>query len=840
MRCPWCGSPVMIRGSSWECGWGGDFGSLQRKPAKKSQNTAQITLTLSFVYHVDLPETWSDLKKALGQLAPKNTLLSQLLGKVLLHNISTGIQHAGALPDEKKAEELRTFLHNTLDLNLGESADEIMRDVKRGVLFREEAALSETDCGTFWTELLSTRPVEDYYNRVDPDGLFELFSELSSAYAYFGGKKDEEMGQAQDYQNALEEAFNTHWQNKVLLHPDVERAKRLLAQGKFPDYEDICREILLVEYPEEVPHETAEDFDELSWERVLDDVFADDPEKGMEMWRSLLNIAEPSLKTDAKTAEKLLPDWDWLESPTDDQALPLLVALDDERFVSQLFESAYLDRLQFNVLEICRDCGEETLARHCMDLALKNPCLEEQWRKRYTQVLAAAPSSKRTKPPARALARPPVSTPAKPAGESYYQFCNVQFKEDGATYAYLAVGISLKAGDFVVVPIGDHQEEKLARVTEVFVCSTQNAPYPPEKAKFVLRKSERTAFPERKKPQHPAPKQAAAPAPTESKRTVPPAQSAPIENPQKSAPTVQSAITPPIVSQTPTEPEITEKKSTLSKKPFPFGRLIAAVLAVAVIAGISVSVSSRNKQRAAAYDAALQELSNGNYTSAEQGFSALSGYRDAASLSVYCKYAGMYKDRIDYAGGQDELADITLQYDTSWQQDVDALETRVKGYKAEKDAAEEAERQRIAAENAAKREQSLKDQYSGKLPVEGMPVSCLKYTSLGEPDKRLNCKNFEKLEQNQKYFNVYWYDENGEMIAAGMCAQWKNDSEYMLKSFSQYYPSGGDNGQTFNYGNGGSNSGSLRDDYDNPEDLWADNQDWYEDEDEAWDEWENG
>ena len=840
MRCPWCGSPVMIRGSSWECGWCGDFGSLQRTPAKKSQNTAQITLTLSLVYHVDLPETWSDLKKALRQIAPNDTSLSQLLGKVLLHHISAGIQHAGALPDEKKAEELRTFLHNTLDLNLGESAEEIMRDAKRGVLFCEEAALSEADCGTFWTELLSTRPVEDYYNHVDPDGLFELFSELSSVYAYFGGKKDEEMGEAQDYRNTLEEAYSTHWQNKVLLHPDVERAKRLLAQGKFPDYEDICREILLVEYSEEVPHETAEDFDELSWERVLDDVFTRDSEKGMEMWRRLLDIAEPSLKTDAKTAEKLLPDWDWLESPTDDQALPLLVALDDERFVSQLFESAYLDRLQFNVLEICRDCGEETLARHCMDLALKNPCLDEQWRKRYTQVLAAAPSSKRTKPPARALARPPVSTPAKPTGESYYQFCNVQFKEDGATYAYLTGGISLKAGDFVVVPIGDHQAEKLARVTEVFVCSTQNAPYPPEKAKFVLRKSERTAFPERTKPQHPAPKQADVSAPTESKRAVPPVQSAPTANPQKSAPTVQSAITPPIVSQTPTEPEITEKKSTLSKKPFPLGKLIAAVLAVAVIAWASISVSDRNKQRAAAYDAALQELSNGNYTSAEQGFSALSGYRDAASLSVYCKYADMYKDRTDYAGGQDELSNITLQYDTSWQQDVDALETRVKGYKAEKDAVEEAERQRIAAENAAKREQSLKDQYSGKLPVEGMPVSCLKYTSLGEPDKRLNCKNFEKLEQNQKYFNVYWYDENGEMIAAGMCAQWKNDSEYMLKSFSQYYPSGGDNGQTFNYGNGGSNSGSLRDDYDNPEDLWADNQDWYEDEDEAWDEWENG
>ena len=171
MRCPWCGSPVMIRGSQWECGWCGDSGILKRTPV---QQLAQITLTLSFVYHVDLPETWSDLKKALNQIAPQNALLSRLLGKVLLHNISTGIQNAGALPDEKKAAELRTFLTTTADLNLGENAEEVMRDAKRGVLFREEAALSETDCGTFWTELLSTRPAEDYYNRVDPDGLFEL------------------------------------------------------------------------------------------------------------------------------------------------------------------------------------------------------------------------------------------------------------------------------------------------------------------------------------------------------------------------------------------------------------------------------------------------------------------------------------------------------------------------------------------------------------------------------------------------------------------------------------------------------------------------------------------
>ena len=786
-------------------------------------------MTLSFVYHVDLPETWNDLKKALGQLAPPNALLSQLLGKVLLHNISAGIQHAGVLPDEKKAEELRTFLTTTTDLNLGESAEEIMRDAKRGVLFREEAALSETDCGTFWTELLSTRPAEDYYNRVDPDGLFELFSELSSAYAYFGGKKDEEMGEAQDYQNELEEAYNTHWQNKVLLHPDVERAKRLLVQGKFPDYEDICREILLVEYPEEVPHETAEDFDELSWESILDDVFASSTAKGIQMWRSLLDIAEPSLKTNAKTAEKLLPDWDWLDSPSHDQVLLLLTALDDERFVSQIFESASIGRLQLDVLNACRDYGQELIGQHCLELALKNPYLEENWEKRLKRVFTVAPSSGRSKP--RSNPSKPIAD-TKPDDGTVYHYCSVQVQGTRRPYAYLTGGLPLKVGDWVELPFGKDDVLRRGQIKAVMDCTRMVAPWPPEQTKTVIRTIDAPAV---------TPTIEAA-VPTSPKRVEQPKKEAEkVEIPVISAPETKTEepkaepqVTEPVVS------EKGEKRPVPPKKPFQPGKLIAAVLAVAVIAGISISLSSRNKQRAAAYEAALQELSNGNYTSAEQDFSALSGYRDAASLSVYCKYADMYKDRTDYAGGQDELADITLQYDTSWQQDVDALETRVKGYKAEKDAAEEAERKRVAAENAAKQEQSRKDQYSGKLPVEGMPVSCLKYTSLGEPDKRLNCKNFEKLEQNRKYFNVYWYDENGEMIAAGMCAQWKNDSEYMLKSFSQYYPSGGNNGQTFNYGNGGSNSGSLRDEYDNPEDLWEDNQDWYEDEDEAWDEWYDG
>ena len=836
MDCPWCGSTVEICGDSWECGWCGDFGwcvdieSLQGTPTKKSANTAEITLTLSLVYHVDLPETWNDLKKALDQLAPNNTHLSQLLGKVLLHNISTGIQHAGALSDEKKAEELRTFLHTTADLNLGESAEEIMRDAKRGVLFREEAALSENECGTFWAELLSTRPVEDYYNQIDPDGLFELFSELSSAYAYFGGKKDEEMGKAQDYRNTLEEAYHTHWQNKVLLYPDIERAKRLLAQGKFPDYEDICREILLVEYPEEVPHETAGDFDELSWESILDDVFASNTAKGIQMWRSLLNIAEPSLKTDAKTAEKLLPDWDWLDSPSHDQVLLLLIALDDERFVSQIFESASIGRLQFTIIGVCRSSGQEKLCQHLLQLALENPNLEENRKKQFRRAFSAEPYF--TNAALRSYAAGKLIADTKPDDGTVYHYCSVWVQGTQRPYAYMTGGLPLKVGDWVELPFGKDDAPRQGQVKAVMDCTRMAAPWPPERTKTVIRTID-------------------APAATPTIEVAAPKPQKRVEQPKKETEKVEvPVISVPVIEtkQPEAEPQITEpvatekdeQNSTPSKKPFPLGKIITAVLVVAAISWISISVSNRNKRRAVAYDAALQEMSNGNYTSAEQDFSELSGYRDAASLSVYCKYADMYKDRTDYVGGQDELSNITLQYDTGWQQDVDALETRVKEYKVEQDAAMEAEWQRIEAENAAKREQSLKDQYSGKLPVEGMPVSGLKYTSLGEPDKEEKCRDYDRLVEERRSISIWWYGSDGKILAAGTCFKHKGDSEFMLYSFSYYDPTisaSANKGRTFKYGNGSDYSGSLRDEYDSPEDLWEENRDWYEDEDEAWDEW---
>ena len=49
----------------------------------------------------------------------------------------------------------------------------------------------------------------------------------------------------------------------------------------------------------------------------------------------------------------------------------------------------------------------------------------------------------------------------------------------------------------------------------------------------------------------------------------------------------------------------------------------------------------------------------------------------------------------------------------------------------------------------AETRQAEKERYSDKLPAEGMPVRCLQYTTLGAPDKRLDCKNFDRLELGQ-------------------------------------------------------------------------------------------
>lgn len=53
IRCPHCGSPVMIRGNRWECGWCGDFGGISSlHPSEKAKLMQSAPPSISFTITV--------------------------------------------------------------------------------------------------------------------------------------------------------------------------------------------------------------------------------------------------------------------------------------------------------------------------------------------------------------------------------------------------------------------------------------------------------------------------------------------------------------------------------------------------------------------------------------------------------------------------------------------------------------------------------------------------------------------------------------------------------------------------------------------------------------------
>ena len=255
---------------------------------------------------------------------------------------------------------------------------------------------------------------------------------------------------------------------------DPERAKRLLAAGDFPEDEDICREVLAGAYPEEI-----EEFDESGespcW-NILYDIFECDPEKAIEMWRYLLDIAGDLLKTDPETAEELLPDLDLFDPPDEYAIEPLFDALRDERFAEQVFGSAYVGSLQPDILRVCFDNGAEELGRRCLSIALANPHLSGRW----AEIM-------------RGISDEYIETAPKPAQNeipddgTIFHYCSVMVSVSSRPYAYLTVGLPLKVGDIVEVPFGSNNALWRGEVVEVMDCTRSDAPWSPEKTKTVSR-----------------------------------------------------------------------------------------------------------------------------------------------------------------------------------------------------------------------------------------------------------------------------------------------------------------------------------------------------------------
>ena len=259
---------------------------------------------------------------------------------------------------------------------------------------------------------------------------------------------------------------------------DPERAKRLLAAGDFPEDEDICREVLVGAYPEEI-----EEFDESGrspcW-NILYDIFECDPEKAIEMWRYLLDIAGDLLKTDPEVAEELLPDWDLFDPPDEYAIKPLFDALSDERFAEQIFGSAYVGSLQPDILRVCFDNGAGELGRRCLAIALANPHLSEKRAeslKHISDEFTGKLPEIAPKPAPRGI----------PDDGTIFHYCSVMVSVSSRPYAYLTGGLPLKVGDIVEVPFGSGNAIWQGEVVEVMDCTRATAPWPSEKTKTVSR-----------------------------------------------------------------------------------------------------------------------------------------------------------------------------------------------------------------------------------------------------------------------------------------------------------------------------------------------------------------
>ena len=354
-------------------------------------------------------------------------------------------------------------------------------------------------------------------------------------------------------------------------------------------------------------------------------------------------------------------------------------------------------------------------------------------------------------------------------GGGYYQFCKVQFKDGGSPYAYLTGGLPLAVGDFVLVPVGNRNAEKTGRVTDVFVCSAQDAPYPPEKAKFVLQKSEQMAFPEKKIPPV---------EPAKNEKAATPMPPVPVEPPvaQSASEKPASFEAEPVPEEpTFTLPPLPEQDGTKKpKRQIPWGWLAAAALAAFVIFAVPPleRIAETNRQQIVTQQAAEQEKRKQEEQRAEQ-----------ARLEEEAKQLRQQEER-----------EAALQ--------------------AEKDAG---------------------------IPYIGMPESSIDATrTLGTHGMAKSGWAYKK-DGTFKQMTYYWYTNKRTPIFTAVC----QDGKVIETQKNDGYWSGNtllvpvvkpDIPTTFHSGS----SGSVREDYDNPEDLYEDNRDWYDDEDEAWDEWENG
>ena len=255
-----------------------------------------------------------------------------------------------------------------------------------------------------------------------------------------------------------------------------------------PEEEPFCDpevEALARAFPQELSDWSAEELREINSGWLLYGVYRAAPQTAITMWRSLLPAdMETDTLTDPRTAEDFIREMElvWLDAEDcRDTLLPVLDAMEQDDSLARLvFQSAYVDYPQLNLLRDAVYAGRTQQAAYLFDLLQVNPLPRSRWMEdfgEFQEAMAQLPEAEASVPQ-----REERELPDDPAT---YRYCTVQVG-GGQLCAYLTGDLPVKKGDRVLIPYGKANAVLEGYVRDVACYTRAMAPWPPEETRYVL------------------------------------------------------------------------------------------------------------------------------------------------------------------------------------------------------------------------------------------------------------------------------------------------------------------------------------------------------------------
>ena len=154
----------------------------------------------------------------------------------------------------------------------------------------------------------------------------------------------------------------------------------MVRRWDFDENEWACRDLLIAAFPEAASRWSAEELAEMETSDFLAETAEHNPETAIQMMKLLLDTAESHLQN-PEVAEFLLGN-ELYDLCLSGYVRPRLLEhlKSDDRLARQLFQSAYVDSPQEDILLSCTQLGEEKLRQKLLELLAGNPFPHDELR----------------------------------------------------------------------------------------------------------------------------------------------------------------------------------------------------------------------------------------------------------------------------------------------------------------------------------------------------------------------------------------------------------------------------------------------------------------------------